>query len=82
MAAFVATELDRDIADELTRTYPQVRAVHHASNRGYGGALRSGFQTATRELVFYTDGDGQYDVRDHKKSDKPTACPERKTAAG
>ncbi|HEX6324287.1 MAG TPA: glycosyltransferase, partial [Vicinamibacterales bacterium] len=33
-------------------------------NRGYGGALRSGFAAATKELVFYTDGDGQYDVRE------------------
>jgi len=50
-----------DIADELARTYPQVRVVHHERNRGYGGALRSGFAAATRELVFYTDGDAQYD---------------------
>src|ERR687896_2544462 len=49
------------IVDELARTYPQVRVVHHARNRGYGGALRSGFAAATRELVFYTDGDAQYD---------------------
>jgi glycosyltransferase involved in cell wall biosynthesis len=50
-----------DILDELARTYPQVRVVHHPTNRGYGGALRTGFATATRELVFYTDGDAQYD---------------------
>jgi glycosyltransferase involved in cell wall biosynthesis len=50
-----------EIADELARTYPQVRVVHHPQNRGYGGALRSGFAAATRELVFYTDGDAQYD---------------------
>ena len=49
------------IADELARTYPEVRVVHHTRNRGYGGALRSGFAAATKELVFYTDGDGQYD---------------------
>src|ERR687896_307347 len=49
------------IVDELARTYPQVRVVHHSVNRGYGGALRSGFAAATRELVFYTDGDAQYD---------------------
>jgi glycosyltransferase involved in cell wall biosynthesis len=49
------------IADELARTYPQVRVVHHQKNRGYGGALRSGFAAATRELIFYTDGDAQYD---------------------
>ena len=50
-----------EIADELARTYPEVRVVHHDRNRGYGGALRSGFAAATRDLVFYTDGDAQYD---------------------
>ncbi len=49
------------IADELVRTYPEVKVVHHERNRGYGGALQSGFKAATRELVFYTDGDAQYD---------------------
>ena len=41
---------------------PRLRVVTHAQNRGYGGALRSGFAAATKEFVFYTDGDGQYDV--------------------
>jgi glycosyltransferase involved in cell wall biosynthesis len=50
-----------EILDELAGIYPQVRVVHHERNRGYGGALRSGFASATRELVFYTDGDAQYD---------------------
>ena len=50
-----------EILDELARTYPQVRVVHHETNRGYGGALRSGFASATRDLIFYTDGDAQYD---------------------
>jgi glycosyltransferase involved in cell wall biosynthesis len=49
------------ILEELAGIYPQVRVVHHETNRGYGGALRTGFATATRELVFYTDGDAQYD---------------------
>lgn len=49
------------ILDELARTYPEVRVVHHSTNRGYGAALRSGFAAATRDLVFYTDGDAQYD---------------------
>jgi glycosyltransferase involved in cell wall biosynthesis len=40
---------------------PYLRIVKHGVNRGYGAALRSGFQAATREYVFYTDGDGQYD---------------------
>ena len=50
-----------EIADELARTYPQVRVVHHAANRGYGGALQTGFRSAAKELIFYTDGDAQYD---------------------
>jgi len=49
------------IADELARNYPEVRVVHHAHNRGYGGALRSGFREASKEFIFYTDGDAQYD---------------------
>lgn len=39
-----------------------LRVVTHPANRGYGGALRSGFEAARKEFVFYTDGDGQYDV--------------------
>src|SRR5215475_3580492 len=50
-----------EIADELARTYPQVRAVHHPQNRDYGAALQTGFRAATKELIFYTDGDAQYD---------------------
>jgi glycosyltransferase involved in cell wall biosynthesis len=49
------------IADELARTYPAVRVVHHPKNRGYGGALQTGFRSATKEFIFYTDGDAQYD---------------------
>ena len=40
----------------------RLRVVTHETNRGYGAALRSGFAHATKDLVFYTDGDGQYDV--------------------
>jgi glycosyltransferase involved in cell wall biosynthesis len=40
----------------------RLRIVTHPVNRGYGGALRSGFEAACKDLVFYTDGDGQYDV--------------------
>jgi glycosyltransferase involved in cell wall biosynthesis len=49
------------IADELARTYPHVRVIHHPNNRGYGGALQTGFRSATKEFIFYTDGDAQYD---------------------
>ncbi len=42
----------------------RMRIVTHPRNLGYGAALRSGFAAATKEFVFYTDGDGQYDVRE------------------
>ena len=52
-----------DVLAELTRKYaPHMRVITHDLNRGYGAALRSGFTAATKDLVFYTDGDGQYDV--------------------
>lgn len=55
------------VLDELARVYPdEVRIVHHVKNRGYGGALRSGFTNATKEWIFYTDGDAQYDPQELK----------------
>jgi glycosyltransferase involved in cell wall biosynthesis len=53
-----------EILEELERRYDRVRVVHHEKNKGYGGALRTGFSQASKEFVFYTDGDAQYDVRD------------------
>jgi glycosyltransferase involved in cell wall biosynthesis len=53
-----------EIVDEMARIYPQVRAIHHDRNRGYGGALRTGFASATKDWIFYTDGDAQYDPRE------------------
>src|SRR5439155_4373959 len=45
----------------LRLVYPALRVVTHEMNRGYGGALRSGFAAATKDIIFYTDGDAQYD---------------------
>jgi len=56
-----------DVLERLARDYPRVRVIHHANNRGYGGALRSGFAAASKDLIFYTDGDAQYDVRDLRR---------------
>ncbi|MBO0722316.1 MAG: glycosyltransferase family 2 protein [Blastocatellia bacterium] len=53
--------------NELASREPRLRVIHHPRNRGYGGALRSGFESATKDLIFYTDGDGQYDVREMAK---------------
>jgi glycosyltransferase involved in cell wall biosynthesis len=59
-----STDSTAEIIDELARIYPQVHAIHHEKNRGYGGALRTGFASATKDWVFYTDGDAQYDPRE------------------
>ena len=50
------------VADALAAADPHVRVIHHPVNRGYGGALKSGFAGARKEYVFFTDGDGQFDV--------------------
>ncbi|MHC4912666.1 MAG: glycosyltransferase family 2 protein [Planctomycetota bacterium] len=52
------------IADEICRRDGRIRVVHHPTNRGYGAALQSGFKAATKELVFYMDGDGQFDMNE------------------
>jgi glycosyltransferase involved in cell wall biosynthesis len=50
------------VLEQLEIEYrPFLRVVTHAVNRGYGGALRTGLSAATKDWVFYTDGDGQYD---------------------
>jgi glycosyltransferase involved in cell wall biosynthesis len=49
------------VLKDLTETEPRLRVVTHEHNRGYGGALLSGFGSATKQWVFYTDGDGQFD---------------------
>jgi glycosyltransferase involved in cell wall biosynthesis len=48
----------------MARHFSWLNVVHHEQNRGYGGALRTGFASASKELVFYTDGDAQYDPRE------------------
>jgi glycosyltransferase involved in cell wall biosynthesis len=57
-----STDASGSVADDLARTMKHVRVIHHPFNQGYGAALRTGFGNAAKELIFYTDGDGQYDV--------------------
>jgi glycosyltransferase involved in cell wall biosynthesis len=57
-----SSDHSRAILKSLEPKYPRLRLIFHEANRGYGGALRSGFEAARGEWVFYTDGDYQYDV--------------------
>ena len=59
-----STDQTQAIADRLAGEHPQVRAVHISPNGGYGAALQRGFREATKEWIFYTDGDGQFDIEE------------------
>ena len=48
------------ILGELASRYPELKVFHHPQNQGYGCALRTGFAHASKDWVFYTDGDAQY----------------------
>ncbi|MBA3416506.1 MAG: glycosyltransferase family 2 protein [Chloroflexia bacterium] len=52
------------IADALAARDDRVRVVHHARNRGYGGALTSGFAASTADYVMFMDSDRQFDIAD------------------
>ncbi|HEY2797440.1 MAG TPA: glycosyltransferase family 2 protein [Thermoanaerobaculia bacterium] len=56
-----------EVADELARTIPRVRVIHHPRNMGYGEALRSGFRAASYEWICFTDGDDEYEVDDLRR---------------
>jgi glycosyltransferase involved in cell wall biosynthesis len=63
-----STDMSREVLRHLQEEDPtHIRLVFHEKNRGYGGALRSGFENSTKEWIFYTDGDAQYDARELTK---------------
>jgi glycosyltransferase involved in cell wall biosynthesis len=53
-----------EIGDRLAAENSRIRVAHNQPNRGYGGALSRGFREATKNWIFYTDGDGQFDIRE------------------
>jgi hypothetical protein len=57
-----STDATAAVLAEMAVKEPRLKVVHHERNLGYGAALRTGFSQANKDLVFYTDGDGQYDV--------------------
>ncbi len=57
-----STDRTGEIADRLALENRRIRVIRHPQNRGYGSALRSGFTGAKLDLIFYTDGDLQFDV--------------------
>jgi glycosyltransferase involved in cell wall biosynthesis len=59
-----STDKSLEMVMAMGKKFPDLVVVDHPQNRGYGGALRSGFETATKEFVFYTDGDAQYKLEE------------------
>jgi glycosyltransferase involved in cell wall biosynthesis len=55
------------IADRLCLENKRIKVVHHDQNRDYGGAVKSGLLHCSKNLIFYTDGDKQYDIKELKK---------------
>lgn len=59
-----STDTSSKVLKKLAKRYSKLKLVFHQQNQGYGGTLQTGFKVASKELLFYTDGDGQYDVRE------------------
>lgn len=60
-----STDYTREVLAELQQLYStELRVMDYAQPLGYGGALRAGFAACVKELIFYTDGDAQYDARE------------------
>jgi glycosyltransferase involved in cell wall biosynthesis len=53
-----------EIVEGLMRSDPRIRLITHPVNEGYGAALVSGFRAVDKELVFFMDSDGQFDIND------------------
>jgi len=53
------------IAQTLASRFSEsIKVIDFATTRGYGNALKAGFEASRYELVFYTDGDYQFDLND------------------
>lgn len=59
-----STDATGDLLQALAAEYPFLKVIRHSVNKGYGAALISGFANCSKNLIFYTDGDGQYDVEE------------------
>ena len=50
-----------EIAKRLAKSNSNLKVITHIPNRGYGAALKDGFESSQYKYVVFTDGDGQFD---------------------
>jgi glycosyltransferase involved in cell wall biosynthesis len=62
-----STDQTAQVVNSLGATYPNLRLINHETNQGYGAALMTGFNAATKEWVFFTDADLQFDLGEISK---------------
>lgn len=55
------------IAENISQKNPKVKVIRHETNRGYGAALRTGFENSEKEYIFFTDSDNQFDITEMTK---------------
>ena len=59
-----STDRTGAICDKLAEELSDMRVIHHAQNNGYGAALKSGIKVARHDVIFFTDSDRQFDLKE------------------
>lgn len=59
-----SSDTTRELLKDLSKNLPKLRVIFHEKNLGYGGSIKTGIREAKKDWIFYTDGDGQYDVKE------------------
>jgi glycosyltransferase involved in cell wall biosynthesis len=62
-----STDATAEIALQLAASHPQIRVIRHKENKGYGAALRTGFENSGKDIIFFTDSDNQFDISEMTK---------------
>ncbi len=55
------------IAQNFSQQNQKVKVIRHEMNRGYGAALRTGFEVSGKDYIFFTDADNQFDIEELSK---------------
>jgi glycosyltransferase involved in cell wall biosynthesis len=62
-----STDATAELALQLAVDHPQIRVIRHKENKGYGAALRTGFENSSKDIIFFTDSDNQFDISEMTK---------------